>query len=144
MLIQDRETEGEESINLMPLIDMVFLLLIFFLVATTFAQQERDLAVQLPGTSAPEPLSAPPKQLIVNIHPDGSLVINGTSKTFEQLSDLLTTVAQEDTERQVLVRADGESKHKYFAEVVALCRERGINPVNVGYLFQESARAGVE
>ncbi|MDP6046284.1 MAG: biopolymer transporter ExbD, partial [Phycisphaerae bacterium] len=54
--------------NLMPLIDMVFLLLIFFLVASSLSQEEREQNLQLPRTSkAAQPMSAAPQQLIINI-----------------------------------------------------------------------------
>ena len=52
MLIKPATAESKPSIELTPIIDMVFLLLIFFLVATTFAQEERDQTVNLPVTSS--------------------------------------------------------------------------------------------
>ncbi|KKL18857.1 hypothetical protein LCGC14_2471330 [marine sediment metagenome] len=57
MRIRQTIPEEEVAINLMPLIDMVFLLLIFFLVATTFAQAEKDRSVNLPGSDSPGPSS---------------------------------------------------------------------------------------
>ena len=62
MRIRDTSGEEEASLNMTPLIDMVFLLLIFFLVATTFAQEERKLDIQLPATATIQPLSAPPQR----------------------------------------------------------------------------------
>ncbi len=125
--------------NLMPLIDMVFLLLIFFLVATTFHQEEREIAAQLPGAAREiNPMSAPPKQLIVNILHDGTMKVSGKTVTYEQISAMLTRVARDEPERDVMVRADKRSIHKHFAWVVAEARQRGIKEVKIGYIVEET------
>ena len=128
------ESESEAPPNLMPLIDMVFLLLIFFLVATTFSQEERDLDVQLPSTATAQPLSAPPQQLIINILQDGTMKVSGRTLNLQQLSDMLHRVARDEPNRTVLIRADERSLHRYFARAANLCRQSGINPLNIGYL----------
>ena len=127
---------GEEPVNLMPLLDMVFLLLIFFLVATSFAQEERDQRVRLPVTSSPKPLSAPPRQVIINILADGTTKVGARAYEREELQKLLARVAKNEPERMVLIRADEQSLHKYFAGVASLCRNVGINEVKIGYIFQ--------
>jgi len=142
MRIRDDYTdETAVAFNIIALIDIVFFLLIFFLAATTFAREERELNVQLPGTAAPQALSAPPQQLIVNILADGSLKVGGNSRTFQELGQELAQVAHQTPARDVLIRADKESRHRYFAEVVDLCRANGINPVNIGYLAEQKSAA---
>jgi biopolymer transport protein ExbD len=125
----------EEEINMAPLIDMVFLLLIFFLVATSFAQEERDQRVKLPITSSPKPLSAPPRQVIINILHDGTTKVGARIYDRDKLAALLARVARDEPERMVLLRADERSLHKYFAGVASLCKSVGINELKVGYLF---------
>jgi biopolymer transport protein ExbD len=136
MRIRDPQSEAEEPINLTPLIDMVFLLLIFFLVATTFAQDERDQRVSLPVTSSPKPLSAPPRQVIINILADGSTKVGAKDYSREELAKLLERVARDDPDRTILIRADERSLHKYFAGVASLCRNVGISEVKIGYILQ--------
>ncbi len=136
MRIRDPHSESEEPINLMPLIDMVFLLLIFFLVATSFAQEERDQRVKLPVTSSPEPLSAPPRQVIINILSDGTTKVGGRTFSPEKLRTMLARVAKNEPERMVLIRADEQSLHRYFAGVARVCRDVGINEVKIGYILQ--------
>ena len=58
MRIRDKLDVQEEPINLLPLIDTLFFLLMFFLVGTQFKEEERDIGVQLPGLSSSQPLSA--------------------------------------------------------------------------------------
>jgi len=138
MLIRESNVEEEAPISLMPLIDMVFLLLIFFLIATTFAQEERDLSVQLPGTMQEAPLSAPPQELIINIRANGEMVIG--PKVFKDegpLRDLLVRVARNEPNRKVLIRCDLSAPHRHFAAVARICRESGINPLNIGYIVKQ-------
>ena len=137
MLIKDTETEQEEPLNMTPLIDMVFLLLIFFLVATTFRQEERELGVQLPNLSSNAPLSAVPTQLVINIHEDGRLIVSGSTYGDTELEELLTQVATRDPSREVLIRADERSMHRYFANVASICRRAGVDEVKIGYIVQE-------
>ena len=138
MLIRQSNVEEEAPINLMPLIDMVFLLLIFFLIATTFAQEERDASIQLPGTSVVQPLSAPPQQLIINIRANGLMVVGPKKFKEEQpLRDMISRVATNDPNREVLIRCDENAFHKYFAGVARICREAGISEVKIGYVLNQ-------
>ena len=137
MRIRQEQIEEEGQLNLMPLIDMVFLLLIFFLVATTFAQEERDLSIELPGTGRTSALSSPQQQLIINIQADGSIKVGTEPVEPKRLAEMLADVAVNQPSRKVLIRADERSRHKYFAGVADLCRRCGISKVNIGYLLKE-------
>ena len=132
----EAQSEEEAPVNLMPLLDMVFLLLIFFLVATTFAQEERELSIQLPGTALSQPLSAPPKQVIINILPDGTAKVSGTVYEYDALETMLGNVARDEPHREILIRCDEQAFHKYFAEVAKICRRAGIGELKIGYILQ--------
>ena len=140
MLIKDNETEQEEPLNMTPLIDMVFLLLIFFLVATTFRQEERELNIQLPGLSSNAPLSAVPTQLIINIDQEGKTIVNGTLYGPRELEELLTQVTTRDPSREILVRADRRGVIEHYANVVAICRRAGVSESKLGFLAEENGR----
>ncbi|MDP6546624.1 MAG: biopolymer transporter ExbD [Phycisphaerae bacterium] len=121
--------------NLMPLIDMVFLLLIFFLVASSLNQEEYERPVQLPRTAKTDkPMSAAPQQLIINILHDGSMKVSGRTVKQKELEKILVNIAKNERERRILIRADERSKFKYFAGVLDMSRACNINPVKVGYL----------
>jgi len=138
MLIRQTNVEEEVPINLMPLIDMVFLLLIFFLIATRFAQEERDSSIQLPGTSMVQPLSAPPQQLIINIRSNGDMKVGPrVYKEEKPLREMLCRVATNEPNREILIRCDERAYHKYFAGVARICREAGIPEVKIGYILNQ-------
>jgi biopolymer transport protein ExbD len=144
MRIRDQHSDEEEPINLMPLIDMVFLLLIFFLVATTIAQDEREVSIQLPATADVQPLSAPPKQVIINIDADGTPNITGRAYDDAALLELLEDVARNEPGREVLIRADERSLHRYFARAASICRQAGVDEVKIGYILQPPSPTSVE
>jgi biopolymer transport protein ExbD len=143
MHIRDAAHEGESNpINLTSMMDMVFNLLIFFLVATTIVQEEQDLAVKLPETTqAPRDPANPPRQLVINIRDDGLLVVAGRSYDAAALSQMLSQVAKEQPPRNILIRADERSTFKHFASVVDLCRRSGVAEARIGYLQQQPSAA---
>jgi len=141
MRIRDVQAEAEEPFNLVPLMDMAFNLLIFFMAATSFTQIEKDMNVQLPRTAPFQTMSAPPKQIVINIRQDGSTVIAGKSYTPDELAKFIQAEIKPDPNRAVLIRADERSIMKYFAGVATLCRRAGVSELKIGLLQQDSASA---
>src|SRR6185312_7998934 len=141
MRIRDAQAEAEEPFNLVPLMDMAFNLLIFFMAATSFTQIEKDMNVQLPRTAPFQTMSAPPKQIVINIRQDGSTVIAGKSYTPDELAKFIQAEIKPDPNRAVLIRADERSIMKYFAGVATLCRRAGVSELKIGLLQQDSASA---
>lgn len=140
ILESDNSGGDDEQVNLMPLIDMVFLLLIFFLVATTIAQDERDKKIKLAITGAPSALSDPPQMVVINIRENGDILVNGQQKSHEQLKGILKKAKDASPPRDVLIRADHESKHKFFADVVDVCHDSGVAAINIGYVHDPSKK----
>ena len=115
------------SLSLTPLIDVVFLLLIFFLVATRFAEEERELEVVLPQASEAKPLIAKPKELFVNVTVEGRYYVAGKLLDDQGLEIALKQAWQNNPGRQeVIIRADKESKTKHIATVMNLCNKANI------------------
>ena len=108
-----RKLREELSINITPLIDVVFLLLIFFMVTTTFTRDTR-LVVNLPEADAEEVMTNP-QQIEIVVSSNGSFSINGRRLISNELSSLmqgLQQVSQGDTSLPVLLIADAEATHQ--------------------------------
>ena len=138
MRIRDVQGETEEPFNLIPLTDMAFNLLIFFMAATSFTQIEKEMNVQLPRTAPFQTMSATPRQLIINIKQDGSTIVNGKTYSNDDLGSFLKSELKADPNRIVLIRADERSIMKYFAGVATLCRRAGASELKIGLLHQDS------
>ena len=108
-----RQSQAEDSVNLTPLIDVVFLLLIFFMVTTTFTK-ETHLSVDLPEASG-EPSIESAHQVDILINADGSYAINGqavVNKSLATLMKALKQVAEGDTNRPLTITADAKTPHQ--------------------------------
>src|ERR1700730_11261706 len=92
--------------NMMPLIDVVFLLLIFFLMASSFEEKERDLKVMLPEVAEAQPL-AMTQELVVNITQEGKYVVAQQEYSQGQLAALLEQTRRNNPHQSVLIRGDG-------------------------------------
>ena len=105
-----------------PLIDVVFLLLIFFLVATRFADEERELELTLAEASESQPLIVAAKDLFINIKRDGSFWVNGAVATKDQLDEILKLTYQKHPDKKVIIRPDKRSESQYLLTAVSLCK----------------------
>src|SRR5436190_15412420 len=94
----------EPQINLTPMIDVVFNLLIFFMLATRFSDMERQFDVQLPTASSAQPLTNPPDEIVINVFGDGRLVVSQQSLTLEQLEGRLQAAHDRYADQAVLIR----------------------------------------
>jgi biopolymer transport protein ExbD len=109
------------------MIDMVFLLLIFFLVASRFEEAERELAVELPTASEAMPLTARPKEIFINIDEAGRYFVGGRAVGAEELGAYLTAASRNNPLSQaVVIRADKRADWDFVAGAMNLCVRAGI------------------
>lgn len=128
MAIQLNKGRASNLLDLTPMIDMVFNLLIFFMVITNFAQAERDLPVQLPAGSEAMPLTVKPKEIFISIDQAGRYFVRSKVVTEQELARLLVDSAVNNPARQaVRIRADERAQWKYVARAQYLCNQAGIH-----------------
>jgi len=127
-----RTSRGDEAgLNLTPMIDVVFLLNIFFLVATTFPKPERDLAVALPEVVGAGALSEAPAQRVVNVHRDGRVTLDQVEVSLDELTSRLTAARRQYAELGVQVRGDAHAVHQRVAEVLHACKQAGVKELGI-------------
>lgn len=127
MAVKIRKGDALGGINLTPMIDCVFLLLIFFLVATRFEEAEREVAVVLPQASEAMPLTARPKELFVNVTAEGALVVSGQQVDENELLAILQDAQAKNPGRQkVVIRGDKRSQLEHAVRVMDLCNRARI------------------
>ncbi len=127
MAVRIDKGKALDGINLTPMIDCVFLLLIFFLVATKFEEAEREMKVVLPQASEAVPLTSRPKELIVNVDSEGHFIVNRQTLSADALLNALLQAAANNPGRQkVLIRADKHCAWQHVAAVMDLCNKARI------------------
>lgn len=132
MNIREDADFEELVINLTPLIDVVFLLLIFFMVATTFLDPEREIDVELPtAQSAGEPQRTP-EEIVLNVLQDGRVFHDGTQISDDELRLLLKRAAQHDPETPVTIRGHRLAQHQSIVSVMDACGSAGLFNLAVG------------
>ena len=118
------------TLSLTPLIDIVFLLLIFFLVATRFAEEERELEVTLPEASEAQPLTSKPRELFINIDRDGRYYVTAKIVKLPQLQEILhATYVNNPGRASVVIRADERCQYAYIVKAHNACLKAKIRDI---------------
>ena len=130
MRIPRRESDDEDSqVQMAPLIDCVFLLLIFFLVATVLKKMEEELPVDLPLAAGGVARAEEPDLLILGVDAAGRKYIGGQPVSQEMLHQRIRLAAQEDPGRRVRIDADKNSRYMDIIHVIELCQFEGLRDV---------------
>ncbi|MEK6237186.1 MAG: biopolymer transporter ExbD, partial [Planctomycetales bacterium] len=119
--------DEQEALNLTPMIDVVFLLIIFFMVGTKFAEMERSIGLNVPDVSDGGTLTEAPSEKIVNVYQDGLIELDQENVTLPELVVRLETAASQYPELGVLVRGDGATPYQRVAEVFNACKSAGVS-----------------
>jgi biopolymer transport protein ExbD len=127
-----RKTSEELSVNITPLIDVVFLLLIFFMVTTTFTRETR-LVVNLPEADA-ELVDTPTDVIEIIVSVDGSYAINGRALVNSRIETLMRGLELEsggDQSLAVLLIADAEATHQSVVTAMDGIGQAGFTRLNI-------------
>ncbi len=116
------------AINIAPLVDVVFLLVIFFAVSTTFLESA-GLKLELP--TSPGTVAKEAKELTVLMAADGSLSFDGTLVDEDQLGRLLREALIDAEKKVVTLRADTEAEHGDVVRIMDVIREAGAESLTV-------------
>ncbi len=121
----------EPSLDLTPMIDIVFLLVIFFMVGTKFSDAERQFQIKLPTVSDALPLSELPDEIIVSVAESGELFLGEKLITLKDLEQELIVAHKRYKEQAVVVRGDAQGAYQNVMNVLALCHRVGITNLSL-------------
>lgn len=133
-----RRSREEPSINLTPLIDVVFLLLIFFMVTTTFTRETR-LAVNLPEADG-DPSDEIPEQVEIVVDQEGRYSIDGRTLVDGRLQTLISGLEQAtegDRGVPILLVADAESTHQAVVTAMDAIGQAGFSRLQIATRGEE-------
>ncbi|MDQ6862050.1 MAG: biopolymer transporter ExbD [Verrucomicrobiota bacterium] len=117
------------GIQLAPLVDVLMLLLIFFLLTWNAARNENELDVKIPKATSAKEKSAPVGDIIVNVKSDGNVVVNRRTLSGPELTDLLRNLVQLNADQAVVIRGDEAGAYKNIVDVLNICSESGVTNV---------------
>ena len=131
------DTTEEASLNLTPMIDIVFLLIIFFMVGTQFAQMERQYDIKLPTVSTAPPLTSLPDEIVINVRSNGEIVVSKQVLTANQLKQTLREAKQNYADQAVVIRGEGQGQYQHVINVMAICHEAKINSISLAHHLRQ-------
>jgi len=123
--------DEQPTLNLTPMIDVVFLLIIFFMVATSFAEMERDIELELPEVASAAALTAAPKQRVVSVQANGRLRLDGENVSIRSLTERLSAARSEYPELSVVIRGDAACAFQHVAASLAACKTANITDLGI-------------
>ena len=142
MRIRDFRADDEPEINLVPLIDVILILIIFFVVTTTFDARS-VLKLQLPQANG-EPSEASSKALSVLVNAEGRYFVQDREALrtdVESLKRTIVEVAGSDRKRPVLLRADGRTPHQSVVTALEALGQLGFRQINIATAQEQRAPA---
>ncbi len=121
--------------QLAPMIDVVFLLLIFFIVTYQLSDYETELDVSVP--TAEEGATSPRHHLeqVINIRTDGTIILEKQVYTLDELQAKMERLARVNKNQPIRIRGDGDTKYQDIVHVIDRCRKAGI--WNVSFATQK-------
>jgi len=118
------------ALSMTPLIDIVFLLLIFFLVTTRFQEEDHELEVMLPTASEAKPLIAKPKEIFINIDGEGVYYLSNKIVDLPEMEQLLVQAdINNPTGQTVVIRADRRCEWDKVVAAIDACHRAGIHDI---------------
>ena len=123
-------TAARGGIGVAPLVDIVFLLICFYLFVTQSIQAHEDPSIQLPVMTNSLVAVEQPAELVINVAADGAIGLNSQTVDLVALRDALTDQRRQATQRgqvlSVVVRIDRRQPYRRLDQVWAVCREVGL------------------
>ena len=129
MNLRSRAVPVHPGIQLAPLVDVLLLLLIFFLLTFNAARSENELDVKVPKATAAKEKTAPIGDVVVNVKTDGNVVVNRRTLNPQELTDLLKGLVQLNAEQAVVIRGDEAGAYRNIVNVLNICTQAGVTNV---------------
>ncbi len=124
----------EPSLNITSLLDIILTIVMFFMVSTTFSQNERQTEIQVPTVSDNAVLTGQPDEIVLNVAVDGQMQVSGKPQTAETLSSLLQAALTSFPNQAVVIRGDGRCEYQMVMDAFSACKQAGVRNISVAHL----------
>ncbi len=119
-------TLGPVPLQLASMIDIMLVLLMFFILSYKFASDETDLDIKVPTSREGVDSTRVGGEILVNVRADGTVIVEGKQLTLEQLRDKLSGVVRIFKDQPIRLRGDGNTMYQKMVEVIDACRKAGV------------------
>ena len=108
------------------MLDVIFLLLCFFVTVSVFSQWENEISIKLPEAGTSDEPNRLPGEIVVNLAKDGKVTVNGTVRTLDELRERLAKIAKFYPDQAVIVRADKGVRYETLVGLIDACRAANV------------------
>ena len=122
MNLRRRINQEPIQLQLAPMIDVILFLLCFFLLTWNLARYEQDLEVKVPVAKNGKDPARLPGEVIINLRSDGTVELERTTLSLDQLQQKLTEISQVYPEQAVVLRGSESVEYKWVVKVLDACR----------------------
>lgn len=135
-----RDIDDDFSLPMAPLIDIVFNLLVFFLLATTIVDEESALNIVLPAGRHGEAPGWEAGDIVLSVDRDGIVVYEGRAVGMEDLREILAEAGARKPPPRVVLRGDRDAPYGHIAGVLDMCRGAGLTRVSASLLVEPEGK----
>ena len=114
------------QLALTSMLDVIFLLLCFFVTVSVFSQWESEISIKLPSATTAEEPDRLPGEIIVNLAKDGKVTVNSKVLGLVELQTRLARVAKFYPDQAVIIRADKDVRYEFLVGVIDACRAANV------------------
>lgn len=114
------------AVQMASLMDIVFLLLCFFVTSSVFSQWETEVAITLPTAKSATIPGRMPGEIILNLNADGKVSVNGHALSLEEVTKRLTRIAENFPGQPVVIRADKTCSYETLMSLIDACRTANV------------------
>jgi biopolymer transport protein ExbD len=140
MKIGRRFQEEGESIQLAPLIDIVFLTLVFFMTTAVYTDLESEIDITLPTAQSGESSERASGEIYINVRNDGKIIVHDRERSIEELQEILNRMTEHFPGGGVIIRGDREAVLGRVVEVLDCCKQADIQ--NISFSVMQPAENG--
>ena len=125
------------AISMAPLIDIIFLTLIFFMTLSVYAQMESEINISVPKSEMSTDVVRSAGEIMINISKEGKFIVNQEHLNATELEDMLKRVSELFPDQPVIIRADEQAIHKHIVNVLDACAKANIWDISFATITSE-------
>jgi biopolymer transport protein ExbD len=133
MKVQRDEPNEDVLLNLTAFIDMMLVLVIFFLATSRFQQEERDESIRLASTRSKLPISTVTDLLVINVDKEGQKIVDGRLRTLQEVEEIVRKRRAENENAEIVLRIDVRARVLSEREVTEICHRLGFKVPSIAY-----------
>ena len=127
----------EPTLNLTPMIDIVLLLVIFFMVGTQFTESESQFEIELPEAVAAQPLTGGPDELTIEVQQNGQATLDGTAVSDAELRTALEQAQARFKNQAVIVRGDKAINFQRVMTIISIVEQTELKNIQLAFKVNE-------